>query len=381
MPKEMNSSEPRGPSAPEKLTWVAILNGDIEAFRRHLIEAADTVKSYRFRDGMTFLHSAASKGHVEICALLIDAGMDLNDPGPSLIGDPHGVPLLDAAYSGSVETVRLLLSKGALVDGTPINYSTPLMGASFEGHLDVVKVLVEAGADINRQNLNNQYTALDFAIAFEQPAVAEYLRAHGGVSLRPQAVDWSGEPDGAYMACVERLLGPVQATCHSRIVPGASNAVVRVVTINPKQDQKLLLTSGLAEDSGAELAICLDSRWPLNREGLQQPKYSWPLQLLFALSDAVAAGRKIEHATVLSSNDAALEGIELPAATVILASRHDGLNAQRASESALPEIILLHAVRPPTKGATGAWASAAAGKKAKAKWRALEHTPALPRAA
>jgi hypothetical protein len=211
--------------------------------------------------------------------------------------------------------------------------------------------------------------------------VAEYLRAHGGVSLRPQAVDWSGEPDGAYMACVERLLGPVQATCHSRIVPGASNAVVRVVTINPKQDQKLLLTSGLAEDSGAELAICLDSRWPLNREGLQQPKYSWPLQLLFALSDAVAAGRKIEHATVLSSNDAALEGIELPAATVILASRHDGLNAQRASESALPEIILLHAVRPPTKGATGAWASAAAGKKAKAKWRALEHTPALPRAA
>jgi uncharacterized protein len=378
----MNTLGDFGPSSREKHVWTAINNGDVEAFRRFVSETPDIVSAYREMDGTTFLHFAASEGAMTFCSLLIDAGLDVNDPGVARRdSDPHGVPLLDAAYSGSVETVLFLLSKGALVDGTPINYSTPLMGASFEGHLDVVKVLVEAGADINRQNLNNQYTALDFAIAFEHPTVEEYLRAHGGVSMRPQAVDWSGEPDGAYMACVERLLGPVQATSHSRIVPGASNAVVRVVTVNPKREQKLLLTSGLAHDAGIELAVCLDSRWPLNREGLQRPKYSWPLQLLFALSDAAAAGRTIEHATVLPPHDAALEGIELPAATVILASRQDGLSAQRASESALPEIILLHAVRPPTKGATGAWASAAADKKAKAKWRALEHKPALSSAA
>jgi ankyrin repeat protein len=57
-----------------------------------------------------------------------------------------------ASRSGSVPTVRLLLTRGVDVNAAEkVQNTTPVMWAAAEGHIDVVDVLVEAGADINRQ--------------------------------------------------------------------------------------------------------------------------------------------------------------------------------------------------------------------------------------
>ncbi len=62
---------------------------------------------------------------------------------------PEGeTPLLAAARSGSVPTVRLLLARGVDVNAAEtFQKTTALMWAAAEGHIEVVDVLIEAGAD------------------------------------------------------------------------------------------------------------------------------------------------------------------------------------------------------------------------------------------
>lgn len=58
-------------------------------------------------------------------------------------------PLSAAAKLGHLEITALLLDAGSDIDFHDIDIQSPLMAASYEGHLDVVKLLVEKGADIN----------------------------------------------------------------------------------------------------------------------------------------------------------------------------------------------------------------------------------------
>ena len=55
------------------------------------------------------------------------------------------------AESGDVETVRILLGKGARMDGRIAHHfgRSPLQGAAENGHLEVVEMLLKAGADVN----------------------------------------------------------------------------------------------------------------------------------------------------------------------------------------------------------------------------------------
>ena len=60
-------------------------------------------------------------------------------------------PLIRASARGDLETIKLLLDKGADVNVEPKDTMTPLSLASFGGHAPVVKVLLEHGADPNYQ--------------------------------------------------------------------------------------------------------------------------------------------------------------------------------------------------------------------------------------
>jgi hypothetical protein len=101
-------------------------------------------------------------------------------------------PLTVAAQSGRVELVRLLLANGAdpnLRDGGG-QWETPLSTAAMHGQLEVCRLLLDAGADPNiRTNPElagdpGNWTALDWALQANHPAVAELLRQHAGVDGR-----------------------------------------------------------------------------------------------------------------------------------------------------------------------------------------------------
>jgi ankyrin repeat protein len=53
-----------------------------------------------------------------------------------------------AAEEGHVDTMHVLLERGASVDARDVNGVTPLMVATYGGHTDAMRLLIERGADV-----------------------------------------------------------------------------------------------------------------------------------------------------------------------------------------------------------------------------------------
>ncbi|CAN6338843.1 unnamed protein product [Urochloa humidicola] len=129
--------------------------------------------------GRNALHSAAAKGHLEVCRFLVEeSGVPVNststdgstplhfagieggesvlrylvgrgvDPAmPNLAGR---TPLHDATLQGNCEAVRVLLSMGVDVDVLTNRGMSPLHMAATMGYDKVLKMLLEHGADPNK---------------------------------------------------------------------------------------------------------------------------------------------------------------------------------------------------------------------------------------
>lgn len=119
-----------------------------------LIAHPETDVNVRSLQGETPLMLAALKGQLDLCRKLLEREADVNKPG--------WTPLHYAASGGHSDIVALLLENFAYIDAEAPNGSTPLMMAALYGTSDVVKVLLAAGADTALRNAQGQ-TALDLA--------------------------------------------------------------------------------------------------------------------------------------------------------------------------------------------------------------------------
>lgn len=111
---------------------------------------------------------AALKGLTEFCRKLIDKGADVNKPG--------WTPLHYAATNGHLEIMALLLDKYAYIDAASPNGTTPLMMAAHYGTPAAVKLLLEAGADPMLKN-DQGLTAIDFAQSANRADSAQAISA------------------------------------------------------------------------------------------------------------------------------------------------------------------------------------------------------------
>jgi ankyrin repeat protein len=91
------------------------------------------------RAGMTPLHEAAWHGHSEICKVLMSKGMD-PDATDDVRRAPPRVPPEPPCSSGSAALSWVHVC-GAQEASTPLHY------AADNGHLETVKVLLDKGAD------------------------------------------------------------------------------------------------------------------------------------------------------------------------------------------------------------------------------------------
>lgn len=114
------------------------LHGETERVEA-LLDANPGLVTVRTAKDLTPLHVAASRGHAPVVRLLLARGADINGPSS---GDAW-TPLEWASYRGHIEAVRALLELGAdpsQDQGNAIHY------AGQRGHKEVCRLLVAHGA-------------------------------------------------------------------------------------------------------------------------------------------------------------------------------------------------------------------------------------------
>ena len=120
--------------------------------------------------GMEYMTEAAAEGNVRFVSYLLNHGMEVN---PNYTG--AGTPLSAAAVGGHEPMIRLLISKGADVNGKEGTLNeTPLMGAAQMPRLGPVKLLIENGAAPCELDRDGQ-TAESLARKYKHPDIAAYL--------------------------------------------------------------------------------------------------------------------------------------------------------------------------------------------------------------
>ncbi|CAG8620517.1 6067_t:CDS:2, partial [Ambispora gerdemannii] len=126
--------------------------------------------------GLTPLHYAASRGHLDIVKYLIDTAGAMID-----IEDSTGeTALLKASYIGHTHVVAFLLQSKAKVDQVDNDGWTALHNASSQGHTKIVKYLFEhGGADVDVDVKNSKgYTPLMNAASKGHLDIVRYLLSH-----------------------------------------------------------------------------------------------------------------------------------------------------------------------------------------------------------
>jgi len=150
------------------------LNGTRESLARlleaHLEKAIVTTNS---EESWASLHFAALNGYQSVVRLLLDRGASIDGT------DKDGMTALHfAAQNGHESVVGLLLDRGASIDALNMNNQPPLQEAAWSGHESVVGLLLDRGASINAKDKNGM-TAFHFAAQRGHDSVVGFLLDRG----------------------------------------------------------------------------------------------------------------------------------------------------------------------------------------------------------
>jgi len=137
---------------------VVVTKGDTAAAAAYLDAGVDVETTTR--DGDSALANAVFNGHIEMAALLLERGADVNAANRQG-GD---TVLMWAVTTGSLTLTDLLLRHGANVNAENKNGYRALYRAAYKGYIEIVKLLLVSGAEAKvKTALAPPKTALDQA--------------------------------------------------------------------------------------------------------------------------------------------------------------------------------------------------------------------------
>jgi len=156
---------------------VLLANGaDINNREHGFFPLANTPKA----QGHTPLHSLAGDGRLDVVALLVERGADVN----ALDGET--TPLYWAAVYGRTEVAELLIAKGAKVNGFD-SADSPLQTAIEHNHPQVIRLLLKAGTLLPKADKQG-WTVLHSAILWgcDGETIEMLLKAGASVDAKTQ---------------------------------------------------------------------------------------------------------------------------------------------------------------------------------------------------
>jgi ankyrin repeat protein len=165
--------------SPNRALLGAAKTGDSEAAREALRKGAD-VHARDQEIGATALCFASAYGHPAVIRLLVRAGSDVNAQrqcgkmwvmGDLITEDPV---IIYAAARGKSAAIQELIDAGANVN-FPGTLGTPLMLAAHSGDLASVRLLLKAGANPSYKDASRD-AADAWARSAGHPAIADLLR-------------------------------------------------------------------------------------------------------------------------------------------------------------------------------------------------------------
>lgn len=133
-------------------------SGYTALFMSAIMKRFDIVKMLKQNKAKTDFFTEIAIGDIKTISKYLEEGININS-----VSEHGHQALMLAAHQGHVEIIKLLIDKGANINGKhKISGNTALIGAVFQGNKDIVKLLIEAKVDINLKN-NDGKSALDMA--------------------------------------------------------------------------------------------------------------------------------------------------------------------------------------------------------------------------
>ncbi|OWK57088.1 M-phase phosphoprotein 8 [Lonchura striata] len=150
----------------------AVKSGDYMTVKMALSSNEEYNLDQEDPSGMTLVMLAAAGGHDDLLRVLIRKGAKVN--GRQKNGT---TALIHAAEKNFLTTVAILLEAGAYVNMQQSSGETALMKACKRGNSDIVRLMIESGADCNILS-KHQNSAMHFAKQCNNILVYEQLRSH-----------------------------------------------------------------------------------------------------------------------------------------------------------------------------------------------------------
>ncbi|XP_075418982.1 M-phase phosphoprotein 8 [Tenrec ecaudatus] len=159
-------------AVPSNVLREAVKNGDYITVKVALNSSEEYNLDQEDPSGMTLVMLAAAREQDDLLRLLIKKGAKVN--GRQKNGT---TALIHAAEKNFLTTVAILLEAGAFVNAQQSNGETALMKACKRGNSDIVRLVIECGADCNILS-KHQNNALHFAKQSNNVLVYDLLKNH-----------------------------------------------------------------------------------------------------------------------------------------------------------------------------------------------------------